>query len=96
MLNVGIFNDEKIEGADDEIPLLNFSLIRAKLKSLYTNIKYAQVFLVEKKFGLEVNRLAKIEGLCLRVKDLAYKDFYNISESEYFFNIDLADKGILY
>jgi len=94
--NLGKFNEDKIEGADDEMPLLNYTFIKANPKNIYTNCKYIQLFLGDKQNKQEGNFITKILSICEKMAKFTYKDLYNMTESDFIFNCDLVKKGILY
>ena len=94
--NLGKFNGKEVDGTDDEMPLLNYSFIKAKPEKIYSNCRYIEIFLKNKK-GLTASLITKLIGICTKMKTLDYKDLYNIeSISDYFLNCENAIKGILY
>ena len=94
--NLGKFNGSEVNGADEELPLLNYSFIKAKPEKIHSNLRYIEVFLRDKN-GLIANQIIKLLGICDRMKTLDYKDLYNISNiSDYFLNCEIAAKGIIY
>ena len=94
--NLAKFNGDKIKGADDEFPLLNFILIKSKPKKIYSNCKYVQLFLGKNQNNIEGNYLTKILIICENISKLSFKDLYNINESDYILNCELVSKGFLY
>ena len=53
LYNLGQFNNDKVEGAEEEMNLLNYIFIKAKAQNIYTNCQYKALFLEEKKGKLE-------------------------------------------
>ena len=94
--NLGIFNLDKVEGADEELPLLNYTFIKSKPKNIYSNCKYLELFLGNKESQIEGYYLTKILALCERMSQFSFKDILNMTESDYLLNCDLVEKGILY
>ena len=94
--NLGVFNGNVVEGADDELPLLNYTFIKAKPEKIYTNCKYTELFLGNKQFGIEGSQLTKLLGVCEKMKDMKINDLIGITSSEYKQNCELAVKNILY
>ena len=94
--NLAELNGEKIEGADDEMPLLYYSLINSKCKRIYSSCKYTELFLGDKETKIEGSQLTKIIAICEKIKNASYNDFYNLTESDYIYSCDLANKGLLY
>ena len=96
IFNLGTFNGDKIEGAEDEIPLLNYTFIKANPKNIYSNSKYIQLFLGDKKIKEEGNFVTKILAICDKMVKFSFSDMINITESDYEVNCDLVKQGILY
>ena len=94
--NLGIFNGKKIEGVDEEMPLLNYILIKSKPENIYSNCRYMELFLGEKRNKVEGQKLTELIGLCEKLEKFTYNDLYKITESDYEENIILVKKGILY
>ncbi len=82
--NLGKFNGDEVEGADEEIVLLNYTIIKSKPERLYSNCMFTECFLGDKSLRIEGNQLIKLLGLCEKMKTINYKDFFKISsEKEY-------------
>ncbi len=94
--NLGKFNDDKVEGADDEMNLLSYTFIKAKTPNIYLNCKYMSLFLGKKESKLEGNQLNKILSLCELFAKFSYNDISNISETDYYQNIELAIEGKIF
>lgn len=92
--NLGKFNEDKVEGADDELPLLNYTFIKANPKNIYTNCKYIELFLGDKEDKEEGNFLTKIISICEKLSNFKFDDLFNINETDYEINCDLVKKGI--
>ena len=88
--NLGKFNGIEIDGTDDEMPLLNYAFIKSKPAKIYSNCKYTEVFLGNKKYGIEGSQLVKIQGICEKMINMSIKDLFNITVSDYVFNCNLA------
>ena len=58
--NLGKFNNIKVDGADDEMFLLNYTFIKAIPERIYSNCKYTELFLGDKKIGIEGSQLTKL------------------------------------
>ena len=94
ILKLGTFNGEKIEGFDELMPLLEFTIIKAKPKNFYTNCKYIELFMTNNS-GEVANQLTSLIALCESITKFNFERLYNITESEYEENCNLARKGIL-
>jgi hypothetical protein len=47
--NLGKLNGDNVNGVDDEMPLLNYAFIKSKPQKIYSNCKYTELFLGNKK-----------------------------------------------
>jgi hypothetical protein len=94
--NLAKFNGDELEGADDEIPLLTYSLIQSKSQRIYSNSRYAELFLGSKSTGKEASQLTKIIGICDKMENISYNDFYNISQKDYTSNCNKVTFGEKY
>ena len=92
--NLGEFNSKDVEGADDELPLLNYSFIKSKPENIYSNCRYTELFLGNKPYGIEGSQLTKMLGICEKMKNLSYEDLFNLNQSDYQFNCDLSESKI--
>ena len=81
--NLGLFNEDKVEGADEELPLLNYTFIKANPEKIYNNCLYLNLFIGEQKNKIEGNQLTKMLLLCESVEKITYKSLINISEEEF-------------
>ena len=71
------------KGVDDQIPILNYAFIKAHPLRMYSNVKYMELFIGEKKNKIEGSQLTQIMGLCDLVQKMTYKDTIGVSEQEY-------------
>ena len=94
--NLGLFNGTDVEGADDEMPLLNYTFIKARPKNIYSNCKYTELFLGKKQFGIEGNQLTNLFGVCEKMTNFSFEDLFNINSSDYNLNCSLVSKEILF
>ena len=93
--NLGKFNEDNLQGADDEIPLLNYSFIKSKPVRIYSNCRYTELFLGKNKIGIEGSHLAKIFGICEHMKNISYKHLFNINENDYNKNCEIISKNLI-
>ena len=80
---LGKFNADKVEGVDDQIPLLNYAFIKAKPQFIYSNCRYIELFLGNMKTGEKGSLLSKLKLIYEKILSMNYKDLYNITETEY-------------
>ena len=92
--NLAKFNEDEVEGAEGEIPLLNYFFIQSTPKMINSNCKYIELFFGDNKTGLEASQLTKMMLLCEKMKNPEYKDFFNILKSDYEFKCSLTINGV--
>ena len=96
IFGLGILNEKAIEGVDFILPILNFSLIKAKQKRINSNCKFMELFLENKEFGYESSHLAELMVSAKKIETISFKDFKNITESDFLQNCELSVKNELY
>ena len=82
--NLGIFNEEIMEGVDDEIQILEYGLIKAKPKKIKSNCDYMRLFIGNWKGKREDSHLTQLSITSSLVSKLDHSFFINITESEYY------------
>ena len=70
-------------GVDDQIPLLTYCLIKARPLKLYTDCKFMELYIGEKKNKGEGNYLTQMKTICDYIKGISAKSLYNIDEEEF-------------
>ena len=81
--NVIKFNDVDGEcGADDSTSIVTYSLVQAQPYYIYSDIKYVELFLGDKKFKIEGNQIAQLSSACSFLCEAKGKNF-NIDEDEF-------------
>ena len=70
-------------GVDDQIPLLTYCFIKARPMMIYTNCKFMDLYIGEKKNKGEDNQLAQMTTICDFIKGVSSKSFFNIEEEEF-------------
>ena len=89
--NVVKFNgDSKDIGVDDQLPILTYAFIKTHPFLIYTNYKFMELFLGEKKNQGEGNQLAQLEAACQFVSEIKYSDLNDMTEEKYKKNCQLA------
>ena len=82
--NVVKFNGENKDiGVDDQLPILNYAFIKAHPFPIYTNCKYMELFLGNKKFKLEGNYLTQLITVCKFIENLSAKDLFDVTEEKF-------------
>ena len=83
--------DEKVDiGVDDQMPILNYSFIKAQPERIYSNCKYMELYIGDKSSKEEGSQLSQLFGICTYVKDLNYTSLFDVTEKEFNFNCNKA------
>ena len=77
--NLGKFNDDNVEGADEELPLLNYTSIKANPENIYNNCRYISLFIGNQKNRIEGNKLLKLLLLCESIEKIKYQDLIKLA-----------------
>ena len=82
------FNNKKLNNIYYLNPFLVYSIIKAKLRNLPSDIRYIEVFMDEK--DKEFKYIQEMQNIILFIIDITHKDLFgNISEEEYNINCNM-------
>ena len=82
--NVVKFNGDNNDiGVDDQLPILNYAFIKAHPFPIFTNCKYMELFLGNKKYKIEGNYLTQLFTLCNFIQDLNASNLFDVSEEKF-------------
>ena len=74
---------DTMTGVDDQMPILNYALIKAHPLRIYSNCKYMELFLGERKNKKEDSELIQLLSLCDFICNMSYSKLINVSKEEY-------------
>ena len=86
--NLGLLNGDQLEGTDEILSILNFAFIKNKPMSIYTNCKYMNLFIGDKKNKGEGHQLSQLIGICQQMMNFNYTCLFDITEEEFNKNCD--------
>ena len=82
--NLVKFNgDDIMAGVDDQMPILNYTLIKARPLRIYSNCKFMELFLGDKKNKKEDSELIQLLSLCDYICNMSNSKLINVSKEEY-------------
>ena len=83
--NLVKFNNEGTDnlGVDDQMPILNYSLIKAHPVRIYSICRFLELYIGDLKSKNEGNQLTQLSGICERVIEINNDFLINVSESEF-------------
>ena len=81
--NLLSFSGKSNPGVDDQMPILTYCFIKSKPKMIYTNCKFIELYIGNKKNKSEGNLLSQMLAICDFMNKINSKSFYNINEEEF-------------
>jgi len=76
-------NSGKDIGVDDQLPILNYSCIKAHPFRLYSNAKFVELYLGDKKTKEEGSKLTQILGMCNLIPTIKHSKLIGVTEEEF-------------
>ena len=82
--NLVKFNGEDIlPGVDDQMPILNYALIKARPLRIYSNCKFMELFIGDRKNKKEESELIQLLSICDFICNISYTKINNVTKEEY-------------
>ena len=82
--NLVKFNGEDVlPGVDDQMPILNYALIKARPLRIYSNCKFMELFIGDKKNKKEESELIQLLSICDFICNMSYEKINNVTKEEY-------------
>ena len=83
--NLVKFNNEGADdiGVDDQMPILNYSLIRAKPSRINSICRFLDLYIGDLRSKIEGNQLTQLTGICERVYHISSESLLNVTEEEF-------------
>jgi len=82
--NLVKFNGEDIlPGVDDQMPILNYALIKARPLRIYSNCKFMELFIGDRKNKKEESELIQLLSICDFICNMSYTKINNVTKEEY-------------
>ena len=83
IINLGLLNGDKFEGTDEILSILNFAFIKDKPLSIYTNCRYMNLFMGDKKSKGEGHELSQLIAICQQMLTFNYTCLYDVTKEEF-------------
>ena len=77
------FSGKSMVGVDDQIPILTYAFIKARPMMIYTDCKFMDLYIGEKKNKGEGNILTQIKTVSDLIKNVSYKSLFDVEEEEF-------------
>lgn len=79
-------------GVDDQMPILNYALIKARPVRIYSNCKFMELFLGERRNKKEDSELIQFLSLCDYICNMSHSKLLNVTKEEYILKCNEAAK----
>ena len=73
----------KDPGVDDQMPILNYALVKARPQRIWSNCTFMNIYIGEKKNKIEGNQLTQMISTCSFIADLEFSGLIDVSKEEY-------------
>ena len=80
-------------GVDDQMPILNYALIKARPLRIYSNCKFMELFIGDRKYKKEDSELIQLISICDYISNISYSKLFNVTKEEYDFKCQEARKN---
>ena len=77
------FSGKNMFGVDDQILILTYSFIKARPMMIYTDCKFMDLYIGDKKNKSEDNTLSQIKTVIDLIKNVSYKSLFDVEEEEF-------------
>ena len=95
--NLVKFNgDDILAGVDDQMPILNYALIKARPLRIFSNCKFMELYIGKKKNKKEDNELIQLLSLCDFIYNMSYSQLLNVTKEEYDLNCQESAKNDIF
>jgi len=82
--NLVKFNgDDILAGVDDQMPILNYALIKARPLRIFSNCKFMELYIGQKKNKKEDSELIQLLSLCDYINNMSYSKLLDVTKEEY-------------
>ena len=70
-------------GVDDQIPILNYALIKAQTLRMNSNVRFMELYIGEGERKREGAQLTQNKGICKLIPKIKNYDLIDVSEEEF-------------
>jgi len=73
----------KEAGVDEEMPILNYTFVKAQPTRIYSNAKFMEIYIGERKSQNEGSKLAQLLSICTFVCNIDYSQLNDVTKEEF-------------
>ena len=70
-------------GVDDQMPILNYAFIKSQPLRMFSNAKYMELYIGDKKNKFEGSQLTQLLGICDFIAKIKYSQLIDVTNEEY-------------
>ena len=77
-------------GVDDQMPLLNYAIIKAQPLRIYSNAKFMELYIGDRKSKSEGNQLTQLLSICEHIIKIDHSQLFDVSLEEFITNCNAS------
>ena len=78
------FNGAGVDaGVDDQMPILNYAFVKAQPLRMYSNAKFMELYIGERKHKYEGSQLTQLLGICDFIARIRYSELIGVTQEEF-------------
>ena len=70
-------------GVDDQMPILNYAFVKAQPLRMFSNAKFMELYIGEKKNKFEGSQLTQLALICDFIASIKYSQLFGVSSEEF-------------
>ena len=70
-------------GVDDQMPILNYAFVKAQPLRMFSNAKFMELYIGDKKNKFEGSQLTQLLGICDFIAKIKYSELIDVSNEEF-------------
>ena len=70
-------------GVDDQMPILNYAFVKAQPLRMFSNARFMELYIGEKKNKFEGSQLTQLMSICDFISTIKYSDLIGVNNEEY-------------
>ena len=70
-------------GVDDQMPILNYAIIKAQPSRMFSNAKFMELYIGDKNSKGEGNQLVQFKGICDLIPNFQHTQLYGVTLKEF-------------
>ena len=80
-------------GVDDQMPILNYAFVKAQPLRMFSNVKFMQLYIGERKNKKEDSQLTQLLGICDFISKVKSPNLIDVTNEEFITQCNKATTG---